>query len=102
MRSLVYQIKRDHAQLNGLFERFEAGENDLFLIEEIQKVLSWLGLELNTFKEMNKTGIEGLSWGEINIIDRDIKEKERNLKLFLYSLSMELEHTLGSHSGFGH
>ena len=37
MKSLVYQIKKDHTQLNGLYERLEKGETDFFLIEELQR-----------------------------------------------------------------
>jgi len=100
MKSLIGQIKRDHAHFKRLCERLEKGETDFALIQEVQGVLSWLKQGLDVFKEMRKAGIEGVSWGEISQIDQEIKDKELHLKLFLYSISMETENIHSSHSLF--
>jgi hypothetical protein len=100
MRGLVDQIKEDYTCFKTLFERLERGEGDIPLIEELVRVLSWLKQGLNTFKEMRKDQIEGVLWGDINRIDRDMKEKEMHLKLFLYSVSMESESAHSSNPFF--
>ena len=100
MRDLVDQIKEDYRCFKTLFKRLERGESDIFLIEELVRVVSWLKQDLNTIKEMRKDQIEGVIWGDINRIDREMKEKEMHLKLFLYSASMESESAHSSNSFF--
>ena len=91
MRSLVEQIKEDYAYFTRLWEKLEKGETDSSLIEDLSRVLSWKKESLNTFKEMKKRGIEGVSWAEVDNISKDIKDKEMNLLYLLYSISTEAE-----------
>ena len=81
MKSLVDQIKEDHAELNRLCKRLEYGSTDNFDEEELLRLTRWLRDELNLFKELRQKGIEGVCWGEIEEIERDVQNKERTLGL---------------------
>ena len=78
--------------LRILWKGFKKGVVDKSEIEEIVRVLSWLKEGLNVFEELRTRGIEGVSWGEIKHIDEDVKDKEMNLKIFLLSISKEMEY----------
>ena len=97
MRSLVEQIKEDHARFSQMWLEFERGKADPVLMEELERVLSWLKQSLRAFRQMRKYGIEGVSCGEINGIEQDIRKKEMHLKLVLYSILMETEYIYSSH-----
>ena len=81
MRSLVGQIKEDHLELNRLWKRLEYGSSDNYDEEELLRLTRRLRDELNLFKELRQRGIEGVCWGEIEEIERDIQNKERTLGL---------------------
>jgi len=91
MKGLLKQIKEDHDECSRLWKRLENGAGNVFEIEELVKGQAWLKEELNTFKEMRDRAIEGISWGEIEHIEKEVKEKETNIKLLLYSISMEMK-----------
>ena len=80
MKSLIVQLGEDHTELKGLWEKFKKGSVDNFEIEEIARILSWVREGLNVFEELRKRGIEGVSWGEIEHIDKDVKDKEMSFK----------------------
>ena len=89
MQSLLEQIKKDHAELNRRWNKFEKGESNPIEIDCLVRVLSWVRQGLNAFNESNQRGIEGLLCGEIKDIEKDIKDKEEKLRLLLFSLSKE-------------
>jgi len=91
MKGLLKQIKEDHDECSRLWKRLENGAGNVFEIEELVKGQAWLKEELNTFKEMRDRAIEGISWGEIEHIEKEVKEKETKIKLLLYSISMEMK-----------
>ena len=91
MKSLVVQLREDHAYCSQLWERIKKGQIDKSEIEEFVRVLSWLKEGLNVFKDFGKRGIEGVSWGQIEDIEKDVEDKEMQLKLFLLSVSKEME-----------
>jgi len=80
MRSLARQIKEDYAEWNRLCEKLEKGPMELSEEEELLRVMCWLREGLNVFKELKKSGIEGVSWGEMEEIEKDVRIKENNLK----------------------
>ncbi len=86
IKGLIDQVKEDHYHLNTLLKRIEEGETDVCLIEELQKVSSWLKQGLNTLEEIKKGGIEGVLCAEIEKIDHDIKSKEIRLNNLFFSL----------------
>jgi hypothetical protein len=97
MRSLVEQIKEDHARLSRMWLEFERGKADPVLMEELERVLSLLKQSLSAFRQMRKQGIEGVTCGEINGIEKDVNKKETHLRLLLYSIFMETEYYYSSH-----
>ena len=92
MKNLVIQLKEDQAYCNRLWKRFKKGPGDKSEIEELVRVLSWLKKGINTFEELRKKGIEGISWGEIKKMEKDMEDKEIHIKLFLLSVSKETEY----------
>ena len=91
MKSLMIQIREDHAELNRLWGRFKKGPSNISEIDELARILSWLKEELDVFEGLKKEDIEGLSWGEIEDIIRDVRDKELELKKILLSVSRETE-----------
>ena len=81
IKSLIEQIRHDHAECMSLWERFEKGELYRYEEEELERIMSWLREGLNLFSRMRQRGIESVSWGEIKDIEKDIKSKERKLKI---------------------
>ena len=93
MKSLMIQIREDHRELNRLWERFEKEPGDISEIDELVRVLSWLKEGLDVFEEVKKKDIEGLSWGELQSIKMDGRDKEIELKKILFSVSKETEYS---------
>ena len=81
MRSLSAQIEEDYNECNRLWKRFKNGPMELIEEENLLRVISWLREEINLFKELKQRGIEGVSWAEIEEIEREIKSKEMIFKM---------------------
>jgi len=94
MKCLIVQVREDHAELNRLWIKFRKGPGSISEIDELVRVLSWLKVGLDVFEGFKKEDIEGLFWGEIEDINRDVRDKEMELKTILFSVSKE---TVGSH-----
>ena len=93
MKCLIIQVREDHAELNRLWERFRKGTGSISEIDELVRVLSWLKEGLDVFERFKKEDIEGLFWGEIEDINRDVRDKEMELKTILFSVSKETEYS---------
>ena len=91
MKSLMIQIREDHRELIRLWERFQKGPGDISEIDELVRVLSWLKEGLDVFEEMKKKDIEGLSWGELQGIKMNVRDKEIELKKILFFVSKDTE-----------
>ena len=79
MESLIVQIREDYAQLNQLWKKLEKRAVASSEMEELVRVFSWLKEGLSVFEDMRSRGIEGVTWGELEDIERDLKEKEMYL-----------------------
>ena len=79
MDGLIVQIKKDYAELNQLWKKLERVAVSSSEMEEFVRVFSWLREELSVFEELRRRGIEGVTWGELEEIERDVKEKEMYL-----------------------
>ena len=89
MRSLLRQVTEDHDECNRLWKRLKRGATDIYEVEEFLRVFSWLKEGLNKLKELRIRGIEGISWGEIKNIEKDIEDKETQLRLLLVSSELK-------------
>lgn len=89
MKSLLRQVTEDHDECNHLWKRLKRGATDIYEVEEFLRVFSWLKEGLNTLKELRIRGIEGISWGEIKNIEKDIEDKETQLRLLLVSSELK-------------
>lgn len=81
MRSILEQIREDHRELQRLCNNLKNGPMDKYHEEESLRLITWLKDGLNLFKGLMQRGIEGVCWGEIEDIERDIQNKERTLGL---------------------
>ena len=87
IKSLLKQINEDHEECSRLWKRLENGAGNVFDKEELERILSWIRQGLNTFEEVRKKGIEGISWGEIEHIEKDMKDKEmKGTRMQLFGL----------------
>ena len=91
MKSLIRQIKEDYSECNRLWKIFDKGSINHLEIEELSRVISWVKEDLDTFKAFRNEGLEGVTWGEIKNIEKDVEDKEMRLKLFSLSVSVETE-----------
>jgi hypothetical protein len=91
IKSLIRQIKEDYSECKRLWKIFDKGSINHLEIEELARVISWVKEDLDTFKAFRNEGLEGVTWGEIECIERDVREKETKLRLFFYSLSLEID-----------
>jgi hypothetical protein len=79
MEALIVQIRTDYKGLNQLWKRLERGDIGPSEMEEAVRLFSWLRKELSVFEELRSMGIGGVTWGELEEIERDVKEKEMDL-----------------------
>ena len=79
MEGLIVQLREDYAELNQLWKKLGKGAIDAYEMEELVRGFSWLREELSVFEELRRRGIEGVTWGELEDIERDVKEKEMYL-----------------------
>jgi len=77
VKSLAEQIKADHEEMTMLWEKWEKGLSDRFDEDELGRVFAWLRQEIGLYRELGKAGIEGILSGEIEIIEKDVRDKER-------------------------
>jgi hypothetical protein len=89
MRSLLLQIKEDHADCNRLWKRLRKGKVDMRELEELVQALGRLKQGLGAFKEMRNNGLEGVFWGEMESIEKSITDKENDLREILFSIHKE-------------
>ena len=76
MEGLIVQIRKDYAVLNQLWKKLERGAFASSEMGELLRVSSWFRKGLRVFHELRSKGIEGVTWGELEDIKRDVKEKE--------------------------
>ena len=56
-------------------------KSDKYQEAECMRLVCWLRHSLSLFKELKQRGIEGVCWGEIDEIEKDIQNKEKKLRL---------------------
>lgn len=84
MKSMLEQLKADHAELKNLWEKFENDRFEMSGIDDIVRVLSWIQTGITALKKLSKNGLEGVTWGGVRDIEDDIRNKEVYLKTFCF------------------
>ena len=74
VRSLIEQIKSDHADLIRLREKVCAGHISGAEAEEFEQILCWLRQGIREYYRIKSNDMEGVLWGEIEQIEKDIME----------------------------
>ena len=89
MEGLIVQIREDYAELKQLWKKLERRAVASSEMEELVRVFSWLREGLSAFEELRSRGIEGVTWGELEEIERYVEEKEMDLGSNAFSDFME-------------
>jgi hypothetical protein len=76
MHSLAEQIKSDFAELNGLMKKLNTGSLDICEMEQILQKIPWIKQSLYILKKLRIIDIEGVIWGQIGKIEKDVEHIE--------------------------
>ena len=76
VRGLTAQIRADYDEMNRLWMKWINGSNDNSTETEMMRLMSWLRQEIGLYRGVASRGIEGICWGEINEIEKDLSAKE--------------------------
>ena len=74
-RDLIEQIKVDYAELKQLRKKVQDGEATRDERENGERLLSWLKRELSTLRKIEGRDMESIICGQIEQIERDIRNK---------------------------
>jgi hypothetical protein len=77
--ALIERIRRDHLELNRLWERFRKGTIDVPGIDEAFGLTASIREALCALEELRREDIEGVLWTGVDDIRRDISDKETTL-----------------------
>ena len=93
IESLIAQTKKDYAELNQLWQKFDNNKIGDIEIDELLKKISWVKQELNIFKEFRNKDIEGVLWSDAEQIVKDLQVKENRIIKIIRSVSNETEYS---------
>lgn len=85
IKNIIEQIKRDFSDLNGLMERLKSGIINSSEIQGMTQKISWIKQEINMLEKLNSKNIEGILWGEMIGIKKNIIDMEMNIKILQIS-----------------
>lgn len=88
VKSLGEQIKVDYEEVKRLWKKWETGSLDKFDEEELGRVLAWLRQEIGLYRELGNRGIEGVVLGEIEEIEKDVKDKEKTMMKIIHDYEL--------------
>ena len=92
MHSLAEQVKNDFAELNRLMKKLSTGPLDICEMEQILKKIPWIKQGLNMLKKLRMIDIEGVIWGEIDKIEKDVEHIEIHFNKRIFSLATKRSH----------
>lgn len=79
--ALISQIKEDYKECKKRWERVEKGNIDISEAEKILQIIAWIKTGLTELNEIQGSTVEGISWGEINEIEREILGVQDKIRL---------------------
>ena len=92
IESLISQTKKDYAELNQLWQKFDNNKIGEIEIDELLKKISWVKQELNIFIEFRNKDVEGVLWGDAEYIAKDLQVKEDRIIKIIRSVYDETEY----------
>ena len=92
IESLISQAKKDYAELNQHWQKFDNNKIGEIEIDELLKKISWVKQELNIFIEFRNKDVEGVLWGDAEYIAKDLQVKENQLIKIIRFVSDETEY----------
>jgi hypothetical protein len=86
MHSLAEQVKNDFAELNGLMKQLSTDPLDICEMEQILQKIPWIKQSLNMLEKLRMIDIEGVIWGEIDKIKKDVENIEIHFNKRIFPL----------------
>ena len=80
---LICQVRKEHLELNRLWEGFEKGTIDEPGIDDLVGLMCSIRVALGALDELKREDIEGVLWTGSEDIRQDISEKEMSLKGYI-------------------
>jgi hypothetical protein len=90
--ALIERIRRDHLELNRLWESFRKGVMDIHDINEVLELTSSVREALRDLDELKREDLEGVLWAGSDAIEKDVSDKETSLRISLYSVFKERDY----------
>ena len=78
---LINQIKEDYKECKKRWERIQKEVADISEAEKILQIIAWVKTGLSELKEIQGSTIEGVSWGEINKIEKEILRIQDKIRI---------------------
>ena len=78
---LIGQIKNDYKQCKNLWERVEKEIIDISETERILQIIAWVKAGIEELKEIQGSQIEGISWGEMNNIEKEVLRIQDKIRI---------------------
>jgi hypothetical protein len=89
--SLKNQIKADYNELVRVWKEFQNGQTSIESGERILEKIGWIKTAINEFRDINEGDIEGVSWAEMDTIDRNVQSMESRVMRIIMSIIKIIE-----------
>ena len=80
MKSLVEQVRIDYREFNKLRRICKKDEENIGVAKELTRRLCWIKQGLNVLNALGQGTIEGVLWGELEEIEKDVMNKKFDLE----------------------
>jgi hypothetical protein len=74
--SLKNQIKADYNELTRAWKEFQSGQMSIESGERILEKIGWIKTAITEFRDINGNDIEGVSWAELEMINKNVQSME--------------------------
>lgn len=78
---LIKQIKKDYDECKERWKRIQKKIADISEAERILQVIAWIKTGIEELKEIQGSTIEGISWGEMNDIEKEILRIQNMIRI---------------------
>lgn len=69
---LATQVRQDYRQCRELWNQVENEISDISEAEKILQQIAWVKTGIEAINELKRNTIEGVNWGELEKIERDV------------------------------
>ena len=79
--ALIRQLKNDYAECQNLWVRIQNKSTDNTETEKILQIIAWIKTEIKELQGISGSTIEGVSWGEMDKIQREINSIQNEIRI---------------------